>query len=85
MVTEKIPDRFLLYASAQQGSVHGISLDPSIAHDVMVPIQNLNRPIALAPHSSTGIVYFSDVSKMQIRRRNVDSEEESELFLDSGR
>ncbi|XP_071101709.1 prolow-density lipoprotein receptor-related protein 1-like isoform X1 [Haliotis cracherodii] len=81
---KKIPDRFLLYASAQQGSVHGISLDPSIAHDVMVPIQNLNRPIALAPHSSTGIVYFSDVSKMQIRRRNVDSEEESELFLDSG-
>ncbi|XP_041374230.1 low-density lipoprotein receptor-related protein 1-like [Gigantopelta aegis] len=76
---------FLLYANAQQGSIHGISINPSTQSDVMEPIENLNRPIALAYHAASRYIYYSDVSLLQIGRRKVDeASEKAEHFLDAG-
>ncbi|KAK6165881.1 hypothetical protein SNE40_022703 [Patella caerulea] len=77
-------DRFLLYANAQQGSIQGISLGVSESQQVIEPIVNLNRPIAIAFDAKNEDIYYSDVSLLRIGRRKVYTDDEPEVFLDAG-
>ncbi|ESO96765.1 hypothetical protein LOTGIDRAFT_51280, partial [Lottia gigantea] len=76
---------FLLYANAQQGNIQGISKDDEKSKQVIEPIINLNRPMAIAYDNKTSYIYYSDVSLLHIgRRKAFTTDAEPEKFLDTG-
>ena len=75
-IVEIQAEKFLVYVSGKQGEVRGISLNMSGQGDVMVPIQSVQRPVALATHSAKRTIYFSDADRKKIVRKKIDRSNE---------
>jgi sugar lactone lactonase YvrE len=58
----------MLYANVQQGMIRSVALDPTIPDDVVAPVVNLVRPVALAIDPRNKNAYYSDINTRQIGR-----------------
>lgn len=86
------PLRFLLYARGRPGAVKGISasdgfpedmLAPVLRREVVAPVRDLGRPMALDYDVRTQTVYYSDAQKFSIEQRALDGSRRG-VFLSRG-
>ncbi|XP_064475155.1 prolow-density lipoprotein receptor-related protein 1-like [Ornithodoros turicata] len=86
------PQTFLLYARGRPGAVKGISasdgfpedaLYPVLRREVLAPIGDLGRPMALDYDVRTQTVYYSDAQKFSIEQRALDGSHRR-VFLSRG-
>jgi len=88
-----LEDKFLIYSNARLGEIKAISLNQSlrassiqnITHEVIQPITDLERPVALDYHRRSQYIYYSDAARGHIRRRKVDAASATyDAFIISG-
>ena len=70
-------ESFLLYSNAKLGQVKGISLDPAQPQEVIPPISDLLRPVAVDYDIMHGYVHQAP-SRVCERGRERERERESE-------
>ena len=82
-----LESRFLLYTNAKLGEIQGISLDAaSQDHQVIEPISNLQRPVAVDYDRESQYVYYSDAVSLKIgRRKLIDPTDRNDDFITEGR
>ncbi|CAH1788845.1 unnamed protein product [Owenia fusiformis] len=76
---------FLIYCNGPQGRVMGISSSvQNQVQEVMVPIDNLQRPLALDYDINEQFIYYSDVEKGRIGRARVNGSDRNDGFISKG-
>ena len=63
---------FLIYSNAKLGQVKGISTDPNKTEEVIPPITDLLRPVAVDYDVKFGYIYYSDALRHRIGRRKLN-------------
>lgn len=59
-------------------------MDSNVTEDILEPVHNLARPVALAVDPRNNDIYFSDVHTLQIARRNVQGANDPVVVLGKG-
>ena len=81
----EIPDQLLVYTNAKLGQVKGFGLDPSISHDVIQPIRDIERPVAVDygkdKDSGELFLYYSDAANGVIGRRSHTGDQEKQEIV----
>ena len=76
---------FLLYTNGRLGEVRGISLDPTKQDfQVIKPIDNLHKPVAVDVDVLNQYIYYSDALQMSIGRRKIDGSQRNDNFIHEG-
>ena len=65
-----VPDTFLLYTNAKLGQVRAMDIDRD--RDVMSPIVDVGRPVAIDYHLRNREVYYSDTATGRINKRRLN-------------
>ena len=65
-------ESFLIYSNAKLGQIRAISTDPDKPEEVIPPITDLLRPVAVDYDAKYQYIYYSDALNHRIGRRKVD-------------
>ncbi|XP_063881494.1 prolow-density lipoprotein receptor-related protein 1-like isoform X4 [Scylla paramamosain] len=66
------PQAFLIYAKGRPGMIKGLNLDREDNSEVMIPITSLTRPTTLDYDVRTQFIYYADIQRFVIERRNLN-------------
>ena len=83
-VSAALESKFLLYSNAKLGEIKGISLNEANTAEVIIPITNLSRPVALDFDVVTQYIYYSDATQFRIGRRKLDGSGRNDSFITKG-
>ena len=65
-------ESFLIYSNAKLGQIKAISTDPDKPEEVIPPITDLLRPVAVDYDAKFQYIYYSDALNHRIGRRKVN-------------
>ena len=71
-VRQSRDESFLIYSNAKLGQIKAISTDPDKPEEVIPPITDLLRPVAVDYDAKFQYIYYSDALNHRIGRRRVD-------------
>ena len=75
---------FLVYGKGRPGVIRGMDINPKVADEYMIPIENLMNPRALDFHAQSRFIYYADATSFIIGRQGIDGKGQDTVLKEGG-